>query len=147
VRCDECEYFLKSSTHTLMWGDVDICMLRKMTGDEPDAECIHHEGIFLYTHGHNEKCTKGTPKVGFSTVTEVRVEKQSPGGKIPGLNGERDRVLKELFCKKLPAATITNAKALDMTPEEYEIARQKNAASLRKLGQIDPAIASKHMDT
>ena len=51
--------------------------------------------------------------------------------------------IKELA--KLPVnCTITNAHKLDMTPEEFKKVQQRNAASIRKLGQIDPAIASKH---
>lgn len=63
MKCNECEYFMKGYTHTFAWGDVDICMLYRMTGIEPDAECLHYEKIFVYTHGHNEKCTKGKPKI------------------------------------------------------------------------------------
>lgn len=48
---------------------------------------------------------------------------------------------------KLPIkCTITNAKDLDMTPEEFAAVMQRNAASIRKLGQIDPITDRKNTD-
>jgi hypothetical protein len=46
---------------------------------------------------------------------------------------------------KLPYnCTIANAKALDVTPEEFEKIRQRNAASMRALGSIDRVTASRN---
>jgi hypothetical protein len=48
---------------------------------------------------------------------------------------------------KLPYnCTITNAKALDMTPEEFAEVQQKNAKAARNIGQIDPVTAARHTD-
>ena len=68
--------------------------------------------------------------------------KGSKGSKIPeNITGIRALANLPIKC------TITNAKALDMTAEEFAAVMQKNAASMRKLGQIDPVTARKNTDT